>query len=419
MAVYQFKNVSPTTTKRDFLVKHLPHLARACVAGDVDVHGSIFNAFPGIDVKDAEDHVVAVLAAIDCALNKLLGLGLRSGSKSVVVDDYAPRFDGIYGLIDHVAGLVPPPTSLSADGFVARFVSRLTGRIASVYREKWALDDLYAEVDERWESAGRVHSCAGLYVQIEEALSRVRKFDAIPALYEAMWALIKKPPASSPKVDVKTYFDVLPDINDDLALFASGLLDVSSHPPLSVFARKAGLLDVLRKAGKPVSEKEDTAALYDEKVRELAKDCVEKKRFDIKEVRESFDGAKSTGVLARAVYDIYCEASVALGIEPDAMEDKEFYGGGGVTEVLPPRWYVTPYVSGKILAAVAQCRDLVLRFSGTATITDAWIRKLVSFATTHDDVRAVAREYKRIQKRMAECLADEDDDEARSVFSRA
>ena len=423
--LFTFSNVSPHgASKRDFLIKYLPHIVRGYVANSkIDVRGSIASAFPSLDADDAVAHVMLVLSCIDHSLKILLGVGISVKEEaSVRVEDvYMKRVEAVRDLVNiTLAPLVSPLGSIIPDGFVAGFVPRLSGRIASIFREKWTLDDLYLCIEER---VTMVEVCV-LYRLIDEAIDKTcKKYDAVPFLYQSMWKLVKGPENGREK-DRVLPFDNLENTCDRQALyaFARSMLGVATVPPLSVFARKTGLIDALRKAVRhckePVPSVPDTT-LYDEQVLTCARRCVEERRFCIDEVCAEFSDIQTNGILAKAVYDVYCDAMNALGLEVVQVPEGSFYVPAFIRCIVPADWYVVPFVSRKTLESVIQCRDLVLRFGGTETLSDAWVKKLVPFVTTQDDPRAVAREYKRIQKHMAECLEDEEEDDARSVFSKA
>ena len=416
--MFSFSNIPPHgTTKREFLIKYLPQLVRGYVADPgINIHTSLTNAFPNLDTDYAEAHVALVLECINHALETLLGMGVgvpRKKNTHDIEDAYIARVEAVRAIISHLKAFAP--SAPQQDGFVAWFVPRLTGRIASLYREKWSLDDLYKHIDDRIA----VLEACDLYDSIDGALQKMGKMKAVPRLYESMWALIKAPQGT--KGDKRERFDTLSITCDkeSLTAFAHSMHTAASSPPLSVFARKAGLVDALRKSTRNVSvDSSPDTTHYNDRVRESARRCVESRTFVLGDVCTEFEDVPVKGMLAKAVYDVYCDAMAALGMVTERLPDSVFHGPELIQQIVPPDWYKPPFVSNKTLAAVIQCKDMVLELGGTTALSDAWVKKLAPFVTTQDDPRAVAREYKRIQRRMAECLEDEEDD-ARSVFSRA
>jgi hypothetical protein len=299
-----------------------------------------------------------------------------------------------------------------SDGFVAGFVSKLTGRVASIFREAWTLDDLYASVDAQWAMATDASIALRSYQKLGDAIDAMRRFKAVPPLYEAMWQRAVPRPAPGPEAwSASDCFDVVPEGALALMRFAGSLAAaVGSSPALSVFARKAGLSHVLKSI--PVRPCTETPTNPDE-VREAALACVIVGKFDLHTTLKAFGC-----VGARHVYEVYVDAMAALGLGADPVDETLFYEN--IDTIVDATTQTAPFVSRRTLDRVVQCRDLVLGFAGTDEISPAWVRKLAPYVTTHDDPRAVAREYKRIQVRMTECLDDDDADaDARSVFSRA
>lgn len=90
----------------------------------------------------------------------------------------------------------------------------------------------------------------------------------------------------------------------------------------------------------------------------------------------------SSGILALRVYQVYRDVCVILGLTPSAALPERAFFEKHPSETLVPdpfHWTPAPLVDRRVADAVAACRDMVLAYTQTPQLPEAWVRRLLEY----------------------------------------